>query len=129
MNPTESCHGTVDRPVAAATSAGIVACGFPNVALALSRGFQIVRLAMEGKLTVRVSTGWWRCQHMDSLLRAGGSPPDQVSAAALNVGGLRSVRTERALGDGANQAQFVTAVHKTVVHDADQERSAGRQIR
>jgi sigma-B regulation protein RsbU (phosphoserine phosphatase) len=37
----------------------------------------------------RVSTSGWRCQYIDSLLRACGSPPDQVSAA-LNVERLRS---------------------------------------
>jgi hypothetical protein len=91
-DPTEGCHGTADQPAAAATAVRIVACGFPNVVLALSRGFQTVRLAMVGKPTVRVSIGWWRCQYIDSLLRPCGCPPDQVSAA-LNVEPLRSTCT------------------------------------
>ena len=36
-----------------------------------------------------MSTSGWRCQYIDSLLRACGSPPDQVSSA-LNVERLRS---------------------------------------
>jgi hypothetical protein len=46
-DPTKSCYGTADQPVAEATSVRIGACAFPSVGLALSRVFQMVRLAME----------------------------------------------------------------------------------
>ena len=44
--------GTADKRVVAATSVRLFACDFPTSALALIRGPQIVRLAMEGKPTV-----------------------------------------------------------------------------
>jgi hypothetical protein len=81
------------RRFSAATTDGIVACGFPNVALALSRGFQrwLGQPWRENQPSeCRQADGG--VSILDSLPRASGRPPDQVSTA-LNAERLRSACT------------------------------------